>query len=220
MLYLRENLKKMILFGVLLAALSFLILVVFQKNYKASTDFLIVRSQSGSQDYYSLTKSAEYLGKVLGESIYSELFINEAKKTGKMSAEILPFEERERLKEWKKNVKIKRVPELGIFKVEVLGNKQPDVANISQAIAEVLVNNNKAFLGDAQTVEIKVLSGPIIERNPSAEEIILAVVAGFIFGILLSAVWIYFLGADFLPMGYPKSKLETEDYEESLKYLQ
>lgn len=215
----KQRIGVLLLCGFLLSALTFLFLVVSEKNFKASTDFLIVRSQTGSQDYYSLTKSAEYLGKVLGESIYSELFISEAKKTGRMNDEMLPFNESDRLKEWKRIVSINRVPELGIFKVKVLGNKQRDVANISKAISEVLVNNNKTFLGDTQTVEIKVLSGPMVEKNPSIGEMILAVVAGFIFGILLSTVWIYFSGENFLLVRSKNNQPEIDEYVESLKYL-
>ena len=83
-----------VLLGILVAALSFLFLVVSQKNFKVSTDFLVVQNQTSGQDYYSLSKSAEYIGSILSESIHSEAFINEVVKTGKVDNEFLPFDKR------------------------------------------------------------------------------------------------------------------------------
>ena len=191
--YFRQKIGMIILIGVLVAALSFVILVVKEKKYKVSTDFLIVRNQTGNQDYYSLTKSAEYLGKVLGESIYSELFIGEVIKTGKVGEEFLSFDKGARVRDWNKIISVKRGPELGIFSVEVTGDNQKNTIRISQAIADVLVNSNKIFLGENQNVEIKVLTGPITENNPELETIALVLVGGMILGVLFCFIFVFFI---------------------------
>jgi len=215
-----------ILIGVLVAALSFVILVVKEKKYKVSTDFLIVRNQTGNQDYYSLTKSAEYLGKVLGESIYSELFIGEVIKTGKVGEEFLSFDKGARVRDWNKIISVKRGPELGIFSVEVTGDNQKNTIRISQAIADVLVNSNKIFLGENQNVEIKVLTGPITENNPELETIALVLVGGMILGVLFGFIWVFFRNEiNYRTEGYYNQEESArkpeivDEYEESLRYL-
>ena len=115
----RLKLAGIIMFGLLVAAFSFLALVVKEKNFKVNTAYLIVQNQGLNEDYYTLSKSAEYVGKVLGEGIYSELFIDEVLKTGKVNPEFLPFDKKEKMKEWGKNVEVRRNPDLGIMSIEV-----------------------------------------------------------------------------------------------------
>lgn len=211
--YFRQKIGMIILVGVLVAALSFAVLVIKEKKYKVATDFLIVRNQTGNQDYYSLTKSAEYLGKVLSESIYSDLFIGEVIKTGKVGEEFLSFDKRARVRGWNEIISVKRGPELGIFSVEVIGDNQKEAVRISQAIADVLVNSNKIFLGENQNVEIKMLTGPITENNPGLETIALVLAGGMILGVLFGFVWVYFRNEiNFQPE-------IVDEYEESLRFL-
>lgn len=188
----KEKTAFMALSGLLLAALSFLFLVITEKSYKVSTDYLIVQNQSGSQDFYTLSKSAEYIGKVLNEGVYSELFVDEVVKTGKVNKEFLPFDKKEKLKQWSKIVKVNRNAELGILSIEVFDNDKRQAANISDAIADVLTNKNNLFRGEGQNINVKVLSGQVIEKNPSITNIAAAMIGGFILGFLLSAMKVYY----------------------------
>ena len=108
---------------------------------------------------------------------------------------------------------VSRGPELGIFSVEVIGDNQKEAVRISQATADVLVNNNKIFLGENQNVEIKVLTGPITENNPGLETIALVLAGGMILGVLFGFVWVYFRNEiNFQPE-------IVDEYEESLRFL-
>lgn len=178
--------------SVFVAALSFAFLMVSQKKYKVETSYLIVQNQSASQDFYTLSKSAEYLGKILSEAVYSELFIDEVVKTQKVRTEFLPFERSEKLRYWSKLVMVSRNAEVGIFTVDVYSDNQKDALNISQAIADVLTTKNSLFRGDNQNVEVKVLSGPIWRSNPSFSNTVLSVIGGFILGLFLMIMKIYY----------------------------
>lgn len=233
---LKRKITVIILLGVFAGALSFLALVLKEKNFKVTTDYLIVQNQTGNEDFYTLSKSAEYIGKVMNESIYSELFIDEAVKTGKVSSEFLPFDKKARLKEWSNIVNVSRNPDLGIISVEVFDNKQNQALAISDAVSNVFITKSNLFLGDKQNIEIKVLSGPIVEKNPSIANIIATAIGGFILGILLCALWIIFK-EDRKMKGYfsqPKKSMNSgtqnrmeiggnfmseEEYKESLKYI-
>lgn len=230
----RQKMGAMLLFGMLIAALSFLFLAVAEKNFKVSTDFLIVQNQTGSQDFYSLSKSAEYIGKIMSEAVYSELFIDEIIKTKKIGEDFLPLNKKERLEEWGKIVKVSRNSELGIIKIEVLGNDQKEALDISNGIIEIFTTKNYLFRGEG-SLDVRVLSGPIVEKNPSFSDIILAMAGGFLLGVLISFAAIYYRresemalfrqaregGMEDSGVCAPsfKNYPEPDDYEENLKYL-
>ncbi|MCX6765953.1 MAG: hypothetical protein NT136_03270, partial [Candidatus Moranbacteria bacterium] len=203
----KQKAGVIILAGIFVAALSFLGAVVTQKNFKVSTDFLVVQNQNGPQDYYSLSKSAEYLGNVLSESIYSELFIDEVVKTQKVNQEFLPFDKKDRLKTWSRMINVKRNSQLGILSVEVLGNDQRETLAVAEGISEVLAKKSYLFRGSGQNIDVRVLSGPIAEKNPSFSIIILVILAGFIIGILVAFVWTYY------SVSVAKIFFERTDYE-------
>ena len=217
----KEKLGAIILVGVLVASLSFLALVASQKNFKAGTDFLIIQNQTESQDFYSLFKSAEYVRDILSESVYSELFINEVIKTEKINSEFLPFDKRKRMKEWSRIVKVKGGSQPGIISVEILGDNQKEVLNISESVIEVMLTKNRLFRGEGN-IEVKVLSGPIIEKNPGLGDIIMVVTGGFALGFLISLIGIYYKeerDAELYRNTIDKDG-EDEEYRDSLKYLE
>ncbi len=218
--WIRKNMGAIVLVGLLVASFSFLVLVISQKKFKAGTDFLIVQNQTESQDFYSLSKSAEYIRDVLSESVYSELFINEVINTGKVNSEFLPFNKKERIKKWGKIVKVKGSLQPGIIRVEVLEDSQKNVIDISEAVIEVMVNKNQLFRGEGN-VQIKVLSGPIIEKNPSLSEILMVVIGGFGLGFLLGLIGIYYKEEKEAAFYHGfDGENKDEEYKESLEYLE
>lgn len=192
MALLRGKIGTIILAGLFVASLSFLFLIINEKNFKVSTSYLVVQNQGNSQDFYTLTKSSEYIGKVLSEGVYSELFINEIVKTGKVKQEFLPFDKKSKIEEWSKIVKVNRNAELGMIDIVVFNNNQSDALSIAQGISDVLMTKSNLFLGEGQNIQIKILSGPVLEKNPSITNMGFAILGGFIFGILLMFIRIYY----------------------------
>lgn len=217
----KTRVKSMVLIGVLVAALSFLFLVTTQYNFRAGSDLLIVQNQNGFTDYYALSKSADYLTSVLVESAYSEKFISEIKNTNLVSAAFLPTNKLDALKKWERMVKISRNPNLGIVHVEVFGEDQKQVTDISNAVIQVMTSKNYLFLGSGQNIDVRVLSGPIWEKNPSVGNIILAITSGFVIGFLLALLWIFYRAEKYEAMLKNKTgDPQSDEYEESLKYLE
>ena len=188
----KKHLKTAILLGVLLGAFSFLILVATQKNFRSSTDVLVSTSQSGAVDYYNLSQSSNYLTSILSQSIYSEKFLEDVEASGKVSGSVVSGSSLQRLKAWQKLVKVKTNPNVGIMTVEVFGNTQYQADQLSQAVLDVLANQNAFFLGQAQNVDVRTLSGPITEKNPSFAQIILAALGGFVVGSALFLLFVIY----------------------------
>ncbi len=188
----KKELGIIILMGLLAGALSFTALVVSQKNFRASSDLLVVQNQNGFSDYYALSKSADYLAGVLVESIYSEKFLDEIDSTKLVSGSFLPQNKKDRLDTWNKMVRINKNSNAGILNIQVFGDSQKQVVEVSTAILEVLKTKSFLFLGRGQDIDIRILSGPIYEKNPSLTSIALAVGGGFFVGVLLTLMWVFY----------------------------
>lgn len=183
-----EKKGSLLLAGIFVAAASFFAVTVLSPRVKVTTDYMVVQTNTQSQDFYSLFKSSEYLGKVLSESIWSERFINAVIETGKVSKEFLPFDKSERLKAWRGMVSVEKNIELGMISVTVKSDTDREAGKVMQAITDVLITKNVEFRGgDEKAVEIRILSGPITDRNPSPKELATIVALGFLAGVSLMA---------------------------------
>ncbi len=188
---LRSRMGTLILFGALFGALAFFGLIMTEKPFQNKMDFLVVQTNANNQDFYTQFKSSEYLGKILAEAVYSDRFIDALVETGKVNKEFLPFDKQHRLAQWSKMVAVEKNLELGIIGVTVKGERERDVARIMDGIAQVLIEKNSLFRGgDEKSVEIRVLSGPILEQSPSLTKVIKTVFIAFLAGLFLSAFFI------------------------------
>lgn len=189
--FLRPRLSYLVSIGIVTAVLAVGILVVIQPRYSSSMDFLLVQENTSGQDFYTVFKSSEYLGKVLTRSMYSERFIVEVIATGKMDDRFLPSDKKDRLDAWEEILTVRNNLELGIISVSVAGQNDRDTARIMSGVAEVLTEKNALFRsGDEKSVEVRVLSGPIIEATPTLNKLLLVVGGGFLSGILLASIFV------------------------------
>lgn len=187
----RSKIGTLILWGILFGALSFLGLMVVEKPFQTKTDFLVVQTNASNQDFYTLFKSSEYLGKILSEAIYSDRFVDALVETGKVNKEFLPFDKKERLAAWSEIVSVEKNLELGIIGVTVKGDRERDVARIMDGVAQVMTEKNILFRGgDEKSVEIRILSGPILEQSPSMTKVLKTVAVAVLAGIFLSAFFL------------------------------
>ncbi len=188
---LRSRIGTLLLWGTLFSALSFFGLMMTEKPFQTKTDFLVVQTNTENQDFYSLFKSSEYLGKVLSEAVYSERFIDAMVETGKVNKEFLPFDKGARLKTWKSMVTVDKNLELGIISVTVKGDHERDVTRIMEGVTVVLTEQSMLFRGgDPKSVEIRILSGPILEQNPTITKILKVLAAAFLAGFLTAAFFV------------------------------
>ncbi len=186
--FIKAKIGTMILFGALVAAISFFLLMVVEKRFQTSTDFLVVQNNVTNQDFYTQFKSSEYLGKILSEAVFSERFIDAVVQTGKINGDFLPGDKKDKMEAWEKMITVDKNLELGILSVTVKNNSEKDAARVSDGITQVLTEQNMLFRGgDQGSVDIRILSGPILERNPTLKKIAIVSGAGFVAGFLLTA---------------------------------
>ncbi len=200
----------MVISGLMLSALSFVFFIATQKNFKASSDILIVQNQPGFSDYYAMSKSAEYLTNILVESVYSEKFLDEVRNSNIVRSQFLPEDKLKRLEIWEKMVKVRRVPNLGMVHVEVFNNDQREALEISRAIIQVMTGKSALFWGESQTIEARVMSGPLWQKNPSVASIGAVLAGGFLTGAMLSVLWLYYKRERYITMHLNRLAVEME----------
>lgn len=181
-----------ILTSTVVAAASFLFLIFSEDAFKVRTDFLVTQNNANSQDFYAMSRSSEYVGKILSESVYSERFLDAVFETGKVAPSSLPSNKKDKLDQWSKEVRVKKNLELGMIQIEVFNDDQKEALKTSQAIADVLTQKNILFRGgDEKSVDVRILTGPIVESNPSIMQLVVIAIGGFFFGTVLSLLWIF-----------------------------
>lgn len=189
---LKRKFGTLILMGVLGASLAFFLLMFTTPHYRTTSEFLVVQTAGGNQDFYSQFKSSEYLSKVLAEAVQSESYINAVIETGKVSPAMLPIDKKDRLEAWEKMVTVKKNLELGVIEIQVSGDNQKDMTAVMDGVTDVLVNKNVMFRGGApESVQIKTLSGPILEKVPGAALIMKTLLAGFFAGLFVTLLVLF-----------------------------
>ena len=179
----QESLSRGLAIGILFSVVGIAAAFIMQDRFKASADFMISSTQEG-QDYYTATRSAEYMSRVLGEVLYSENFITAVTDTGRVDPNFLPRDKKARLEKWSKMLQVEKNTELGFIHVTLSAASEQDAARVSQAVIQALDKDNGALFGDSgNKVKIRLLSGPIIESNPSASSLTLIVVVGLLLGV-------------------------------------
>lgn len=177
------------LLGLLVSVGSFYVLILTSEQYKAQTDFLIIQNQS-TQDFYSLSRSNEYLSGVMSEALYSELFINEALASNVFPKNLFPENREDRMDAWKKMVRVDRNLQKNILTVAVYGKSGADALNVSKSVGDVFINKNILFRsGSPEMMDMRIISGPIVKKNPNISEVVMTVSAGFAFGVLIGVLW-------------------------------
>ena len=117
-----------------------------------------------------------------------ERFVDALVDTGKVNREFLPFDQGQRLTTWGKMVTVENNLELGILSVTVKGSTARDVSRIMDGVSQVLTEKNMLFRGgDEKSIEIRILSGPILTQNPTMTQILKVVVAAFLAGVFIAA---------------------------------
>lgn len=185
----KESFSQGLIIGIVIAVLGIATAFLAQDRFKASADFMVSSARDG-QDYYTATRSAEYMSRVLGEILYSESFIAAMVNTGRVDADFLPRDKKDRLETWSETLRVKKNSELGFIRVSLAGGSNRDVAKTSQAIIEALDRDGGELFGNgSDKVNVRLLSGPIIERNPSASMLALIALSGLVFGFFSNFAW-------------------------------
>lgn len=186
--------KKWLVFWitVLGAVLFFDLMVIQEPQYKSSSKILVVQKQVSGQDIYTISKSAQYLTKILKEVVYSDVFFESILKSDYQIKESdFSDQSKERRKQLKKDIKVTIVRDLGIIEIDVFHFEKEKAEQISWAITSILEKDHGFYHGSGQNVEVKILDKPLVTENPVTLNIWISTVLGALLGLLISLIWIF-----------------------------
>ena len=183
--------KWLIFWTTLLGAILVFDLVVFQKpQHKATSKILVVQKQVAGQDIYTISKSAQYIGQILKEAVYSDSFLDKIFESpyGIKNTDF-PSQLKERRKEWARSVKVEILRDLGVIEIDVFYPQKDKAEKISQAITAVLKESHEFYHGAGENVSIKILDGSLVSQRPAKPNLSLSLISGAIIGLLIGLAW-------------------------------
>lgn len=185
--------KKWLVFWatVLGAVLIFDLMVIQAPDYKANSKILVVQKQVAGQDIYTVSKSAQYLVRILKEGIYSDSFFEKVIQLpyGVDEADF-PSKPKERRKEWEKTVQAIIVRDLGVMEINVFYPEKEKAEQISRAITDVLLTEHNFYHGGGDNVALKVLDEPLASERPMTLGLLFGSVLGALIGFLIGVGWV------------------------------
>jgi capsular polysaccharide biosynthesis protein len=185
--------KKWLIFWltVLGAVLFFDLMVIQAPQYKTSSKILVIQKQVAGQDIYSISKSAQYLCRVLKEGIYSDSFFDKVFQSDyQIEVSDFPSQLKERRKQWQKTVKAKIVRDLGVIEIEVFYPDKEKAEQISWAITDVLKKEHRFYHGGGENVKLRVLDKPLVSEKPLSLQLWLGSILGALIGFFIGLVWV------------------------------
>lgn len=189
--FVRKYTSLALLVGVLCAVAAFVVIMMSAPRTLARMDFLIVQNTQ-TTDFYALFKSSEFLSEMLVDAVHTEAFIERVQQTPAGQVLTLPTDAQKQLEAWGKMVEVSQRHKLGRLEVVVYGNDAQRTRMIANGVADVLIQQNLAFRGGkAEDMEVRMLTGPVMEENPSMRSLVALCGLSFVFGLALVFVPAY-----------------------------
>lgn len=180
--------KKWLIFWLIVlgAILLFDLAVIQTPEYRAVSKVLVIQKQMANQDIYAISKSAQYLTQVLKEGIYSDSFIEKIFASPyNIQRGDFPLDAKEQRKEWKKDVKVIILQDLGAMEIQVFYPDKDKAEKISQAILAILKENHQFYHGGGDNVEVRILDNPLVSKNPARPNLWLNAAIGAVIGLVI-----------------------------------
>ncbi|MEA2113746.1 MAG: hypothetical protein U9P63_03800, partial [Patescibacteria group bacterium] len=209
------------------AILFFDLMVIQEPVYKASSKILIVQKQIAGQDIYTISKSAQYLTKILKEGIYSDVFFEDVLLSPyQLEKNDFSKEAKKRRKEWERDIRVAIVRDLGVMEIDVFHSEREKAKEINLAIINVLEKDHSFYHGGGENVELKILDYPLVSERPVTVKLWIGSFLGALIGFLIGIGWVLRkwlkggeyndgrLGEGFTSIGEEIEKRREQKYEE------
>lgn len=185
-------------------------------RYSAESRILITQNR-GPVDPYVITKTNEYVTKVLSNVVTSDLFFKEVINTDyHINPNYFPIEQTARKEKWLKTVTVMASNDSGIMIIKILHRDKKEAGQIAEAVNYLLKMKSGEYHGIGSAVEIKVLDPPMVSEWPVEPPIVFNLVLSLVLGIILALAYVYFLPEQnydlkFFPWRAKKEKQERQN---------
>ena len=189
----REKWQTIFAVSFVTVAISFSVSVFIPAKYSSEIKMIIIQNhESDKVDAYSAAKSAEYLSNIISNVIYTESFIDKVFDSPFELKDSLPVSAEKKEKAWKKMINFNKESNTGILTITALDKSQEESGKIAESIAWALNVHGSEYHGGGDSVQIRLIDGPITSDKPTTPNILMNVLLALIVGLLSSGAIIYF----------------------------
>lgn len=169
---------------VMALTVGFTVLMPFE--YESQVKILVIQKSSLGIDAYSASKSAERVGSVVGQVIYSSSFFSEVMHSGfPIDEKYFKADEEKRRQQWRDMIATGVPAGTTILNVSAFHVNRDQATNIAKAIAYVVQTSGTEYIGISD-VEFKVLDEPLTSNYPVRPNFILNTILGCIVGLVIA----------------------------------
>ncbi len=157
---------------------------------------LLVAQDSASSDAYTLSRSNEYLGKILAEVVYSGSFYDRVIASQyNVDKTYFSGDYRKQMEKWNKTVNTRTKQDTGIIEVNVYHPNTTEARKIALAINDILVNENQAYHG-GKLIKINIIDQPLTSTYPVKPNIIFNTIAALGLSFIFALFFVYIFPED------------------------
>lgn len=210
----KKRWQTMLIITIIITAIVFSISALITPKYRSDISVIVIQKQASYKvDAFSAAKSAEYLSDILSKAIYTDTFLNDVIDAPVGISKKFSDIPEEKKEEWKKTVDVKKLNNTGIIEISVYDTSRQEAEKIARAVEWGLAVRGDKYHGGGDRIKIELIDGPITSVKPVKPNILLNTLLGFIFGIVISFVVVYFF-RDFDLKIFGVEKEEKSDWIE------
>lgn len=160
-------------------------------KYRSSMNLLVIQGNAESLDYYSTSKSTQYLSDILTQVIYSSSFFDNVINSGFRINDTFSEDKKKRKKQWEKTITTKTTRDTGIITINAYSTKRDQAEQIVQAVSYILKTKHSIYHGKGSNVTVKVIDKPITSNWPVKPNILTNLAIALVTGILMGSWFVY-----------------------------
>lgn len=158
------------------------------RNIASSKTIVVLNEQN--IDAYTASKNASYITNILSEVIYSNSFINNVYGSSSSLKDDLGVSQNQRLKEWKKKIKVQTQENKGIIIIHTYSNDRTQAYQLNKIVTSVLLAKHGQYDGFGDKVTLKVIDNPSINEKWFQLQIIKNSLIGLVLGLFIGFAFV------------------------------
>ncbi|MCX6800533.1 MAG: hypothetical protein NT091_05310 [Candidatus Falkowbacteria bacterium] len=195
--------------------LASIITVVQPLKYRSSMNLLVIQEGTVNLDYYTASKSTQYLSDILTQVIYSSSFFDNVMNSGFKINNNFSTDEQKRKKEWAKTVDAAAMKDTGIISVDAYSTDRNQVEQIVQAVSYILKTKNSEYHGSGDSVKVKIIDQPITTNWPVRPNLFSNLAIGAITGLFVGTWLCYLFPAETIDLKFLLNRKRKEELRET-----
>jgi len=189
----KHNWKTIFLFGILVMAIAVGLSFIQPLEYGTTVRFLVIQKSVLGLDPYTAVKSSERVANNLAEIMYTTSFFNKVLESGYgIDQSYFKDDEEKRREQWADMLGTSVEGGTGLLTIEVYHPDRGQSLEIAQAVATVLSQEAREYVGG--DVQVKLVDDPLPSKFPVKPNIPLNAFFGFVFGLILGFVYVVWRG--------------------------